>query len=299
MHAEHTLVAPRLGASIPTVPRLSRRVGFWAIAFAFLSVTALSTAPSALYGLYERHEHFSPITITLVYAVYAAGVTASLLLAGHVSDWYGRKAVLIPALTLAVAAAVLFISWQSLTGLLVARVITGLALGATVATATAYITDLDSDPTRPGAAVTRRAGTVGRIAQVGGLAIGPLASGLLARYAPGGLTLPYVVLLVALVVAMLAVLLAPNGRPVAHPLPRYRPQRLKVPAHLPVAGAWALLVHGGEPSRPPGHQGCQLGSPICSTRTADTPLVFNAPTRSSGLSQNTMFCSGASLPGTA
>ena len=191
-------------------------------------MTALSTAPSALYGLYERHEHFSPITITTVYAVYAAGVTASLLLAGHLSDWYGRKAVLIPALTLAVAAAVLFISLQSLTGLLVARVITGLALGATVATATAYIADLDAGPD---AAVTRRASTVGRIAQVGGLAIGPLASGLLARYAPGGLKLPYVVLLVALVVAMLAVVLTPEGRPPAHPLPRYRPQRLKVPAH--------------------------------------------------------------------
>ena len=227
MQAEHTLAAPRLGASAPTVPRLSRRVGFWAIAFAFLSVTALSTAPSALYGLYERHEHFSPITITLIYAVYAAGVTASLLLVGHVSDWYGRKAVLIPALTLAVAAAVLFISWQSLTGLLVARVITGLALGATVATATAYITDLDAGPD---GAVTRRAGTVARIAQVGGLAIGALASGLLARYAPGGVTLPYVVLLVALVVAVLAVALAPAGRPPAHPLPSYRPQRLKVPA---------------------------------------------------------------------
>ena len=231
MQAQHTLAAPKLGASAPTIPRMSRRVGFWVIAFAFLSVTALSTAPSALYGLYERHEHFSPITITLVYAVYAAGVTASLLLAGHVSDWYGRKAVLIPALTLAVAAAALFISWQSLTGLLVARVITGLALGATVATATAYIADLDSDPARPDAAVTRRAGTVGRIAQVGGLAIGPLASGLLARYTPGGLKLPYVVLLVALVVATLAVVLTPEGRPAAHPLPRYRPQRLKVPAN--------------------------------------------------------------------
>jgi len=231
MHAQHTLAAPKLGASAPTIPRLSRRAGFWVVAFAFLSVTALSTAPSALYGLYERHEHFSPITITLVYAVYAAGVTASLLLTGHLSDWYGRKAVLIPALTLAVAAAALFISWQSLTGLLVARVITGLALGATVATATAYIADLDSDPTRPDAAVTRRAGTVGRIAQVGGLAIGPLASGLLARYTPGGLKLPYVVLLVALVVATLAVVLTPEGRPAAHPLPRYRPQRLKVPAH--------------------------------------------------------------------
>jgi MFS family permease len=132
----------------------------------------------------------SPITITLVYAVYAAGVAASLLLAGRLSDRYGRKAVLIPAVILAVAAGVLFISWQSLTGLLVARVITGLALGASVANATAYITDLDSDSTRPDAAATRRAATVGRIAQVGGLAIGPLASGLLARYAPAGLTLP-------------------------------------------------------------------------------------------------------------
>jgi MFS family permease len=227
MQAQHTIAAPMVGASGPTVRRLSRRVGFWAIAFAFLSVTALSTAPSALYGLYERHEHFSPITITLVYAVYAAGVTVSLLLAGHVSDWYGRKNVLIPALTLAVAATVLFISWQSLTGLLVARVITGLALGATVATATAYITDLDAGPD---GAVTRRAGTVARIAQVGGLAIGPLASGLLARYAQGGVTLPYVVLLLALLIAMLAVALTPEGRPAAHPLPSYRPQRLKVPA---------------------------------------------------------------------
>jgi MFS family permease len=178
MQAEHALAAPRLGTSVIRIPRLSRRAGFWAVAFAFLSVTAHSTAPSALYGLYERREHFSPITITRVHAVYAAGVTASLLLAGHVADWYGGKAVLIPALTLAVAAAVLFIAWTPLIGLLVARVITGLALGATVATATAYITDLDAGPD---GAVTRRAGTVARIAQVGGLAIGPLASGLLAR----------------------------------------------------------------------------------------------------------------------
>jgi len=215
---------------MPTVGRLSRRSGFWAIAFSFLTVTALSTAPSALYGLYERHEHLSPITITIVYAVYAAGVTVSLLLAGHVSDWYGRRAVLIPALALATVAALVFISWQTLAGLLIARVLTGLALGATVATATAYIADLDSDPTGPDGAVTRRAGIVGVIANVGGLAIGPLASGLLARYAPSGLTVPYAVLLVALVVALLAVLLAPEGRPAAQPHPRYRPQQLKVPA---------------------------------------------------------------------
>jgi MFS family permease len=194
-------------------------------------VTALSTAPSALYGLYERHEHLAPITITIVYAVYAVGVTTSLLLAGHVSDWYGRRTVLIPAAVLATVAAVLFISWQSLTGLLVARVLTGLALGATVATATAYIADLDSDLDGSEGAVTRRSGVVATVANVGGLAIGPLATGVLAQYAPDGLTLPYVVLLVALVAAVLAVVLAPEGRAAARPLPRYRPQRLNIPAH--------------------------------------------------------------------
>jgi hypothetical protein len=80
--------------------------------------------------------------------------------------------------------------------------------------------------------VTRRAGTVARIAQVGGLAIGPLASGLLARYAPGGVTLPYVVLLVALVVSRCSPSRSrPRDTQAAHPLPRYRPQRLQVPAH--------------------------------------------------------------------
>jgi MFS family permease len=228
MHLDNTATAPRLGASVPALPRLSRRAGFWAIAFSFLAVAALSTAPSALYGLYERQDHLAPLTITVVYAVYAAGVITSLLLAGHVSDWYGRRTVLIPALSLATAGTVLFISWQSLAGLIVARVLTGLALGATVATATAYIADLDAGPD---GAVTRRAQIVAAVANVGGLAIGPLATGLLARYAPGGgLALPYVVLLVVLAVALVGVVLAPDGRRAAHPLPRYRPQRLTVPA---------------------------------------------------------------------
>ena len=41
-------------------------------------------------ALYEQQEHLSSHTITIVYAVYALGIVVSLLLAGHVSDWYGR-----------------------------------------------------------------------------------------------------------------------------------------------------------------------------------------------------------------
>src|SRR5215475_768477 len=78
--------------------RLGRRSGFWAVAFSIAVLTAFSTAPSPLYGIYARQDHLSSITITAVYAVYAvfaAGVVVSLLLVGHISDWYGRRTVLI------------------------------------------------------------------------------------------------------------------------------------------------------------------------------------------------------------
>jgi MFS family permease len=229
-------------------PHLSRRAGFWAVAFAFLVLTAFSTAPSALYGLYAQEEQLSSVTLTLVYAVYAIGVVASLLLAGHVSDWYGRRAVLIPALVLAAVAAVVFIAWQTLAGLLLARVLTGIALGAAVATATAYVADLDAGPD---GAPSRRAGIVGTIANIGGLALGPLLAGVLARYAPAGLTLPYAVLLAGLVAATAAVVLAPEGRPPARPRPRYRPQRLRAPAQArarfvaATTGAFVVFAVGG------------------------------------------------------
>ena len=208
--------APRRRASARALPRLPQRAGFWAVAFAFLAVSAFSTAPSSLYGLYEQQEHLSSLTITIVYAVYAIGIVVSLLLAGHVSDWYGRRGVMLPALAIAVAAAVVFLAWRSLAGLLVARVLTGLALGAAVATATAFITDLDAGP---GGVATRRAGIVATTANIGGLACGPLIAGLLARYEPHALTLPFTVFLAALIAGVAAVILAPEGHPAVHPRP--------------------------------------------------------------------------------
>src|SRR5918998_927744 len=238
----------QLRARIPTVPRLSRGAAFWAVAFSFLALTALSTAPSALYGLYSQQEQLSSLIITTVYAVYSAGVVASLLLAGHMSDWYGRRAVLIPALALAGVAALIFIVWMSLAGLLVARLLTGVALGAAVATATAYIADLGAGPDGSG---TRRSGIVATVANIGGLALGPLVAGVLAQYAPAGLTLPYVLLLVALLVATAAGAISPEGPQPVHPRPRYRPQRPRVPAHgrsqfiAATTGAFLIFAVGG------------------------------------------------------
>jgi len=92
--------ARRLARTRP-LPRLSRRANFWAVAFAFDALTAFATDPSALYGLFAQREHVAPITLTIVCAVCAIGVVASLLLAGHLSDAYGRRTVLIPGMLVA------------------------------------------------------------------------------------------------------------------------------------------------------------------------------------------------------
>jgi MFS family permease len=217
----------RWPASARAKARLSRQSGFWAVAFSFLAVTAFSTVPSALYGLYAHRDHLSSLTITIVYGAGAGGIVVSLLLAGHVSDWYGRRAVLLPALGVAVIAAVVFLLWRALPGLLVARILSGFAVGITTATATAFITDLDRGS---GGVATNRASIVATVANVGGLGLGALIAGLLARYAPHALTLPFIVLLASLLAAVVLVALAPEGHAAVDPRPRYRPQRLAIPA---------------------------------------------------------------------
>src|SRR5215213_8892021 len=141
--------------------------GFWAIAFTLMVVMAYSAFPTPLYGLYAARDGLGALTITAVFAAYAVGVAISLFLVGHLSDTYGRRRVLLPSLVLTAASAVLFLLWRDLPGLLVARVINGLAVGAVTATATAWIAELHAGA-RPDADA-RRAEIVGVAANIGGI----------------------------------------------------------------------------------------------------------------------------------
>src|SRR5262245_30400221 len=98
----------------------------------------------------------------------------------------------------------IFITSKSLPALLVARVLTGVTLGASVATATAYLADLDA---KADGMPTRRSTIVATIVNVNGIAVGPLLASMLTNYAPNPLTLPYVVTLIALIATAFAVAL--------------------------------------------------------------------------------------------
>lgn len=224
--------------------------GFWVATGAFLVNMGFSAVPTPLYVLYQHRDHFSTIMVTVVYAVYAIGVMASLFLAGHISDWIGRKRVLVPALLVNALSAVIFLAAPSLPGLLVARVVSGVAVGLTTATATVYLAELHAR--RPsGTSSPRRGQIVATAANLGGIGIGPLVAGLLAQFAPDPLYLPYFVFLGALLVLAVLVALAPETTEMPEPRPRYRPQRIAVPRHArrtfyaaSATGLTAFAVYG-------------------------------------------------------
>jgi predicted MFS family arabinose efflux permease len=197
------------------------------VSFAFLAVMAFSAVPSPLYGLYRERDHFSLFMVTVIYAVYAVGVIGSLLLAGHLSDWYGRRRLLLPALGLAIVSAIVFLVSKSLAGLLVGRLLNGIAIGIIVSTATAYLTELDAVG-RP-QATARRAQLTASAIPVGGIGVGPLLAGILAQWVTHPLTVPYLVLLAALLLGTIGVALSPETNEGPQPRPRYRPQRVSVP----------------------------------------------------------------------
>jgi MFS family permease len=214
-----------------TAPGRRRRnytFGFWAATLAFVVNMAIIAVPTPLYVLYQQRDHFSTIMLTVVYAVYAAGVILSLFFGGHLSDWFGRKRVFVPALLLNAASALIFVAAPSLAGLFIARIVSGIAVGLATATATAYLSELHAR--RPGAAGSpHRPQIVVAAANLGGIAIGPLVAGLLATFAPQPLRLPYLVFLAALLVLTGLVALSPETATPIVPRPRYRPQRVTAP----------------------------------------------------------------------
>jgi MFS family permease len=213
-------------------------------AAAFLVNMGFSAVPTPLYALYQQRDHFSTFMVTIVYAVYAVGVIGSLFLGGHVSDWVGRKRMLVPALLINVLSAVVFLFFPSLPGLLIARIISGISVGLTTATATAYLGELhvgifgSERPRSP-----RRAQVVATAANLGGIGFGPLVAGLLAQFAPQPLRLPYIVFAGVLILLTVLVAVSPETATRPDPAPAWRPQRIAVP--LAARGAFFAATAAG------------------------------------------------------
>ncbi|WP_410786700.1 MFS transporter [Kribbella sp. C-35] len=208
--------------------RFAHAPGFWVIAAAFLTTMAFSTIPTPLYAIYQQRDGFPTYVITVIFASYAVGVMASLYLAGHVSDWLGRRRVALLAVLAEAVSAAIFLIWPEVPGLLLARFICGVGVGVLTATATAHLSEL-RQIARPGEDPSRSA-LISSMVNLGGLAFGPLVGGLLAQYVSSPLERPYEIFLVLLLISAVGIALVPETVERLEERPAYRPQRVALPS---------------------------------------------------------------------
>ncbi|MEU4485662.1 MFS transporter [Streptomyces purpurascens] len=199
----------RSGTAEPGGGSAAPRGWVWLAAWPVTAVFVLSNAATPLYVLWQRDIGFSKGTLTVVFAFYILGLIGSLLVSGVVSDRLGRKPVLLPALVLALAACLIFATATTVAALIVARLFTGIAVGAVVSAGMAAVTDV-AGPERK-----RIAALLASCAMVFGAGLGPLLAGVLSESLPGPTVTVFVVEAVLLLTAMLAVLRMPLRRPAA------------------------------------------------------------------------------------
>src|ERR1700739_3739140 len=99
---------------------------FLLLASLTVSFLAGSSAPTPLYPVYIAKWGLTPLSITLIFGIYALAVLLALLVAGRLSDHLGRQPVLLAATLAQAATMMLFVTATGSAGLIVARIIQGI-----------------------------------------------------------------------------------------------------------------------------------------------------------------------------
>jgi MFS family permease len=179
----------------PGSHRLSGRPAVFVLASLIVALLASSAAPTPLYAIYQAKWHFTPITTTVVFGVYAMAVLISLLTLGKLSDHVGRRPVLLTAIAVHVGSLVIFATATGVPALLTARVVQGLSTGAALGAIGAAMLDMD-----------RELGTFANAVAPGmGSASGAILSALAIRFLPAPTHLIYLALIGVLVLQAFAI----------------------------------------------------------------------------------------------
>ena len=218
---------------------VSKSGAFYLLASITLAYLAGASAPTPLYAIYQAQWGFSPITVTIIFGVYALSVLVALLFLGRLSDHLGRRPVLLATTAAQAATMVIFATASGVGDLMLARIIQGLATGAALGAVGAGMIDLNK----------ARGATANAVAPTFGTATGGMLSGYLVQFLPAPTYLVYAVLFVIFVLQGIGLaLMTDTIAPARGALASLKPQ-LSLPARvrgplllaLPVlVASWAL-----------------------------------------------------------
>ena len=197
------------------VPNTSR---YWLpVSISLLLVGWGANQFASMLAFYQQAHGFSQITVTSMLGIYVAGLIPALLMGGRFSDRMGRKGATIAALGITLVASVAMIfGVYSAFMIFLGRFMAGVATGIAMAAGTSWVKELSQapwDPTASANSGARRAS----LFTTAGFWLGPIASGLIANYAPAPEVLPYVVHIVLCVPLFFTLFKLPDLRAEATP----------------------------------------------------------------------------------
>ena len=180
-----------------------RAAAFWLVAGVLCLLFFAAGAPTPLYGIYQAQLRFSATTLTAVFAIYALVLLLTLLVFGSVSDYLGRRRVILAALMVTAGACAVFLAAHSVGLLFAARALQGLAVGTATGALGAALIDLQPEGSGLAPLITTAASTLG-------LGAGALGVSALAQYGPAPTRLVWWLLLGAGVAAAARILAIPE-----------------------------------------------------------------------------------------
>lgn len=176
----------------------------WLVAGVFVLGIFATAAPSPLYHVYQEQLRFSALTLTVIFAVNSVAVLITLLLLGSMSDYVGRRPVIVAALVVNMGGCALYLAAPSVSLLIAARVLQGIAIGIGNGALGAAMIDLQP----AGTTLASVANTAGNSL---GQGMGALCTSLLAQYGPAPTRLIWWLMLGFLAVAAAVILVLPES----------------------------------------------------------------------------------------
>ncbi|GAB3607062.1 MFS transporter [Conyzicola nivalis] len=171
----------------------------------FVAFLAAAAAPSPLYVLYQDEWHFPASLLSVAFAVYAFGLLLTLLVVGKLSDYIGRRPVLIAALVAQIVAMTLLFTAGSIELVIVARIIQGLATGAATGALSAALSDL-APAKKPALGAV-----IASLAPLVGLALGAALTGVVVQLSSEPITVVFVTLDVVFALGLVVVFASPES----------------------------------------------------------------------------------------
>jgi hypothetical protein len=182
-----------------TLPPMAAFVG---IAIAYAGLYLAAGAPSPLFVQYQQQWGFPAGLLTIAFAAYAFGLVAAILIFGSLSDFIGRRPVIIGSLAVEFAAMAMFVVAPNIGWVIAARVVQGIATGGATSAFSASLLELAPERAK------RIGAIIGAAAPAGGLGLGALLAGIAVQFSSEASVIVFVSLAVVMALGGLVAIFA-------------------------------------------------------------------------------------------